>query len=194
MENILKKVSEERAVYKIFPPEKEVFRALELCPIYETKVVILGQDPYHGEGQANGLAFSVNANIPIPPSLRNILKELKDDVGSEFQSGDLTHWAKKGVLLLNSVLTVRESKANSHAHIIGWESYTDDIIRQVSKTRPCVVFMLWGNYAKAKAHLIDSNKHLILTAPHPSPLSAHRGFFGCKHFSKANTYLGADIF
>tara|TARA_B110000977_G_scaffold196767_2_gene277847 strand:+ start:436 stop:1020 length:585 start_codon:yes stop_codon:yes gene_type:complete len=194
MESILKKVAKERTVYKIFPPEKEVFRALELCPIYQTKVLILGQDPYHGEGQAHGLAFSVNENAKIPPSLRNILKELENDVGSKLNSGDLTCWTKSGVLLLNTVLTVRESRANSHANIIGWEAYTDDIIRQVSASQSRVVFMLWGNQAKAKASLIDSSKHLILTAPHPSPLSAHRGFIGCKHFSKANDYLVERIF
>ena len=194
MESILEKVSRERKVYKIFPPEKEVFRALELCPIYRTKVVILGQDPYHGEGQAHGLAFSVNSNVAIPPSLRNILKELYDDVGTTLPNGDLSHWARSGVLLLNSVLTVRESKANSHAHIIGWEAYTDDVIRQVNTSQSGVVFMLWGNYAKAKSNLIDTSRHLVLTAPHPSPLSAHRGFFGCKHFSKANTYLKEKIF
>ena len=194
MEAILKKVSEERKVYKIFPPEKDVFRALELCPIYKTKVVIIGQDPYHGEGQAHGLAFSVKENVTIPPSLKNILKELESDVGTTLSSGDLSQWAANGVLLLNSVLTVRESKANSHAQIIGWEAYTDDIIRQISTSKTNVVFMLWGNHAKSKARLIDENKHLVLIAPHPSPLSAHRGFFGCKHFSKANAYIGEKIF
>ena len=194
MEAILKKVSEERKVYKIFPPEKDVFRALELCPIYKTKVVIIGQDPYHGEGQAHGLAFSVKENVTIPPSLRNILKELESDVGTTLSNGDLSYWASNGVLLLNSVLTVRESKANSHAQIMGWEAYTDDIIRQISTSKNGVVFMLWGNYAKSKARLIDESKHLVLIAPHPSPLSAHRGFFGCKHFSKANAYLDEKIF
>lgn len=190
----MNKVARERKIYKIFPPEKDVFRALELCPIHATKVVILGQDPYHGENQAHGLAFSVNANMPLPPSLRNICKELRDDVGTELENGDLTCWAKQGVLLLNSVLTVRESKANSHAHIIGWEAYTDDVIKQINATQRGVVFMLWGNHAKSKAKLIDATKHLVLTAPHPSPLSAHRGFFGCKHFSKANEYLGEALF
>ena len=194
MENILNRISDERKVYKVFPPDKEVFRALELCPIYKTKVVILGQDPYHGEGQAHGLAFSVNKNITIPPSLRNIIKELHNDVGSILEYGDLSCWAERGVLLLNTVLTVRESKANSHANIIGWEAYTDDIIRQVNTSQEKVVFLLWGNHAKVKMSLIDSKKHLILTAPHPSPLSAHRGFFGCKHFSKANDFLKEKIF
>jgi uracil-DNA glycosylase len=194
MEAILKKIYEERKVYKIYPPEKDVFRALELCPVYKTKVVIIGQDPYHGEGQAHGLAFSVNTNITIPPSLRNIFKELKEDVGTHMHKGDLTSWAKSGVLLLNTVLTVRESKANSHSQIMGWEAYTDDIIRQISTSQSNVVFMLWGNHAKSKARLIDESKHLVLTAPHPSPLSAHRGFFGCKHFSKANEYIGEKIF
>lgn len=194
MESILQKINEERKVYKIFPPEKDVFRALTLCPIYNTKVVILGQDPYHGDGQANGLAFSVNKNVAIPPSLRNIMKELKEDVGTTLDSGDLTCWAENGVLLLNTVLTVRESKANSHANIIGWESYTDDILRQLNTSRNNIVFMLWGNHAKSKARLIDSSKHLVLTASHPSPLSAHRGFFGCKHFSRANEFLNTKIF
>jgi len=194
MENILNKVESERKNYNIFPPGKEDFRALELCPIYATKVVILGQDPYHGIGQANGMAFSVNKDVDIPPSLRNILKELLNDVGTSFENGDLSCWAEKGVLLLNTVLTVRESKANSHAHIMGWEAYTDDIIRQVSTCQSRVVFLLWGNHAKSKTHLVDKSKHLILTEPHTSPLSAHRGFFGRKHLSKANEYLGEKIF
>lgn len=188
------KISKERKIYKIFPPDNEIFKALELCPIYKTKVVILGQDPYHGEGQAHGLAFSVRNNVNIPPSLRNILKEVYEDVGTILDSGDLSCWANNGVLLLNTVLTVRESKPNSHANIIGWEKYTDDIIRQVSQTQPRCVFLLWGNHAKSKYSLIDNTKHLILTAPHPSPLSAHRGFFGCKHFSKANSYLDTKTF
>ena len=194
MESILSKVESERKIYRIFPPGKYVFRALEICPVYKTRVVILGQDPYHGENQANGFAFSVNENIEIPPSLRNILKELYNDTGTMLPNGDLTCWAQKGVLLLNTVLTVRESKANSHAHIMGWEAYTDDIIKQVNMSRSNVVFMLWGNHAKSKMRLIDQTKHLVLTAPHPSPLSAHRGFFGCKHFSKANNYLNETIF
>jgi uracil-DNA glycosylase len=194
MEKILEKVNNERKIYNIYPPEKYVFRALTLCPVYMTKIVILGQDPYHGEGQANGLAFSVNDNVTIPPSLRNILKELYNDTGTKLTSGDLTNWASNGVLLLNTVLTVRESKANSHAGIIGWEDYTDDVIKQVNVSKSKVVFMLWGNHAKTKASLIDQSKHLVLTAAHPSPLSAHRGFFGCKHFSKANEFLNEKIF
>jgi uracil-DNA glycosylase len=194
MNEIMDKISKERKIYKIFPPDNEIFKALELCPIYKTKVVILGQDPYHGEGQAHGLAFSVRNNVNIPPSLRNILKEVYEDVGTILDSGDLSCWANNGVLLLNTVLTVRESKPNSHANIIGWEKYTDDIIRQVSQTQPRCVFLLWGNHAKSKYSLIDNTKHLILTAPHPSPLSAHRGFFGCKHFSKANSYLDTKTF
>ena len=193
-QQIMNKVDDERRVYNIYPPQNQVFRALELCPIHQTKVVIIGQDPYHGTDQANGLAFSVNKGQTMPPSLRNIAKELHDDVGTLLTHGDLSHWAQNGVLLLNTVLTVRESRANSHANIMGWESYTDDIIKQVNTVQPRVVFMLWGNNAKSKAGLIDEKKHLVLKASHPSPLSAHRGFFGCKHFSKANDFLNEEIF
>lgn len=194
MNFIMQKIHDERKLYNIFPSDSEILKAIEICPIHKTKVVILGQDPYHQKGQANGLAFSVNKNQKIPPSLRNIFKELYDDVGVTLPHGDLTEWAQKGILLLNSILTVRESNANSHANIIGWEAYTTDIIKQINVSQNGVVFMLWGNYAKSKAAFIDDKKHLVLVAPHPSPLSAHKGFFGCKHFSKANTYLNEHIF
>jgi uracil-DNA glycosylase len=173
----------------IYPPAELVFNALELCPPKKTKVVILGQDPYHGKDQAMGLAFSVLGGTKIPPSLMNIFKELKSDVGMPIpKSGNLSHWANQGVLLLNATLTVEAENAGSHQGK-GWEQFTDQIIRTVSTEQKHVVFILWGKFAAAKSCLIDEQKHLILTAPHPSPLSSHRGFFGCKHFSQANEYL-----
>lgn len=173
----------------IYPPAELVFNAFELCPPKKTKVVILGQDPYHGKGQAMGLAFSVLGGTPIPPSLQNIFKELRSDVGMPIpESGNLSHWANQGVLLLNATLTVEAERAGSHQGK-GWEQFTDQIIQTISDKKEHVVFLLWGNYAQAKSSLIDESKHLILTAPHPSPLSAHRGFFGCKHFSQTNEYL-----
>ncbi len=166
-----------------------IYRAVELTPVKETRVVILGQDPYHGAGQANGLAFSVNAGVPLPPSLRNIYKEIESDlkVKKDFKNGDLEPWARQGVLLLNSALTVAEGRPGSHKD--KWERETDAIISRVSAERTGVVFMLWGAFAQSKRHLIDESKHLVLVAPHPSPLSAHRGFLGCMHFSKCNEYL-----
>ena len=173
----------------IFPPENIVFNAFEQISENNLNVVIFGQDPYHGAGQANGLAFSVNKGVKIPPSLRNIFKELHSDLGIPIpEHGDLTDWAKQGVLLLNTILTVEEGKPGSHQNI-GWERFTDAIIKKISTERDGVVFILWGNYAKNKIKLIDSNKHLILQAAHPSPLSAYQGFFHCKHFSKTNNYL-----
>ena len=173
----------------IYPPAELVFNALELCAPKKTKVVILGQDPYHGKDQAMGLAFSVLGGTKIPPSLMNIFKELKSDVDMPIpQSGNLSHWANQGVLLLNATLTVEAENAGSHQGK-GWEQFTDHIIETISAKQQHVVFILWGNYAQAKSNLIDESKHLILTAPHPSPLSAHRGFFGCKHFSQTNEYL-----
>lgn len=172
----------------IYPAEKYIFNSLNYTALNSVKIVILGQDPYHGEGQAHGLAFSVPCGKPAPPSLKNIFKELNDDLGIKRDKTDLTDWAKQGVLLLNSVLTVESGRPNSHIHI-GWQAFTDAIIRTISDKRKHVVFMLWGAYAQSKKHLINADKHLILTAPHPSPLSAYRGFFGCKHFSKANEYL-----
>lgn len=180
---------EKEAGKNIFPPEPNVFNAFQKCPFENIKVVVLGQDPYHGFGQANGLAFSVNKGVRIPPSLKNIFKELKTDLGCTIPDhGDLTAWANEGVLLLNAVLTVEEGKPGSHQHK-GWEQFTDEVIRTISREKKGVVFLLWGNYAKGKIDLIDAEKHLILTASHPSPLSAYNGFFHCKHFSKANLYL-----
>jgi uracil-DNA glycosylase len=173
----------------VFPPGKEIFNAFQHCPLEAVKIVILGQDPYHGPGQAHGLSFSVKAGVPFPPSLLNILKEIKTDIGADMPAdGDLTRWADQGVFLLNATLTVRAGQAGSHQNQ-GWEQFTDEVIRVISSSRENVVFMLWGAYAQKKADLIDSKKHLILKAPHPSPLSAHRGFLGCRHFSKANSYL-----
>ena len=173
----------------IYPPAELVYSALELCPPQNTKVVILGQDPYHGKDQAMGLAFSVLGGTKVPPSLMNIFKELKNDVNMPIpQSGNLSHWANQGVLLLNATLTVEAENAGSHQGK-GWEQFTDHIIETISAKQQHVVFILWGNYAQAKSNLIDESKHLILTAPHPSPLSAHRGFFGSKHFSQTNEYL-----
>lgn len=175
--------------HQIFPPGKEIFNAFWHCPLHKVKVVILGQDPYHGEGQAHGLSFSVKPGVPFPPSLLNILKELKNDLGLAMPpNGDLTRWADQGVFLLNATLTVRANQAGSHQNK-GWEIFTDEVIKVINAERNHVVFLLWGAYAQKKAELIDSSRHLILKAPHPSPLSAHRGFFGCGHFSKANEYL-----
>jgi uracil-DNA glycosylase len=172
----------------IYPQPNHWFRALNELPVQDIKVVILGQDPYHGPKQAQGLSFSVPEGHKCPPSLRNIFKELDDDIGIKNESPDLTKWLSQGVLLLNAVLTVEQSKAGSHAKK-GWESITDAVIRAISEQQSNVVFMLWGAYAEKKKSLIDETKHCILTSVHPSPLSAHRGWFGCKHFSKANRYL-----
>ena len=174
---------------KVYPPPKDIFRAFELCPFDQVKVVILGQDPYHGPRQANGLCFSVHPGVDLPPSLLNIFKEISDDLGTPLRcSGDLDDWARQGVLLLNATLTVRAHQAGSHQGK-GWETFTDAVIRKLNEEREGIVFLLWGRYAMNKAPMIDASKHLILTAPHPSPLSAYRGFFGCKHFSQANAYL-----
>ncbi|BBB24148.1 uracil-DNA glycosylase [Isorropodon fossajaponicum endosymbiont JTNG4] len=173
----------------IFPHSKNWFKAFELTAFDKVKVIILGQDPYHGLGQAHGLSFSVVQGVKKPPSLGNIFKELHGDLNIKpSQSGDLTHWATQGVLLLNSVLTVEAHQAASHANQ-GWEVFADGIIKTLSEQRQHLVFMLWGAYAQKKATFIDKDKHLILTTTHPSPLSAHRGFLGCRHFSKANDYL-----
>lgn len=173
----------------IYPKGKEIFNAFDHCPIEKLKVVILGQDPYHGPGQAHGLSFSVREGIPFPPSLLNIFKEINRDLGQSMPPhGDLTKWADQGVLLLNATLTVRAHQAGSHQNK-GWELFTDAVIRKIVATRQNIVFMLWGAYAQKKAAFIDEDKHLKLHAPHPSPLSAHRGFLGCGHFSKANAYL-----
>lgn len=173
----------------VYPPATDVFNAFKYTPFSAVKVVILGQDPYHGEGQAHGLAFSVHNHIAIPPSLLNIYKEIADDIGAiPPQNGNLTHWAEQGVLLLNTVLTVAANQANSHRNQ-GWEAFTDDVIRSLNHAPQHIVFLLWGKPAQSKIPLIDQNKHTILTAPHPSPLSAYRGFFGCKHFSQTNYAL-----
>lgn len=173
----------------IYPPPTQIFRAFDLCPVDQVKVVILGQDPYHGPNQAHGLCFSVQDTIPPPPSLVNIYKELNTDVGKPIpQSGNLTSWAKQGVLLLNATLTVRARQAGSHQRV-GWEKFTDATIKYLSENREDLVFLLWGKYAQDKGQVINPKKHLILEAAHPSPLSAHNGFFGCRHFSKANIYL-----
>lgn len=185
-------VQEERRRYEVYPPQELVFNAFRLTPFSEVKVVILGQDPYHNVGQAHGLSFSVPEGIAFPPSLKNIFAELSTDIEG-FQipsSGDLTKWAKQGVLLLNATLTVRAHQAASHQKQ-GWERFTDEIIAKVSSELEHVVFLLWGSYAQQKAVLIDASKHLVLKAVHPSPLSVYRGFFGCRHFSKANAYLQA---
>lgn len=179
-------------IYKdrdVFPPREFLFRALELTSLDCVKVVILGQDPYHGKGEANGLAFSVNKGIRIPPSLKNIYKELNSDLEIDIPNhGDLTKWAKQGVLLLNSVLTVEKDKPGSHRNM-GWEEYTDTIIKEISKSKKSIVFILWGKYAQSKRCLIDEKKHLVISSPHPSPFSATRGFFKSKPFSRCNAYL-----
>lgn len=171
------------------PKRENIFRAFEITNFSDLKIVILGQDPYHGENQANGLAFAVNKNNKIPPSLRNIFNEIKNDLNIDpLTSKDLESWASQGVLLLNSSLSVKLGIANSHSKL-GWELFTNKILKEISLMKNKVVFVLWGNFAKKKESLIDTKKHLILKAPHPSPLSAYRGFFGCKHFSKANDFL-----
>ncbi|TCU14396.1 uracil-DNA glycosylase [Rhizobium sullae] len=180
---------QKRSGKRIFPKGSEYFRALDLTPLAEVKVVILGQDPYHGLGQAHGLCFSVRPGVRIPPSLVNIYKEMETDLGIKPpRHGFLEHWARQGVLLLNSVLTVEEAQAASHQGK-GWERFTDAVIRKVNEECESVVFMLWGSYAQRKAAFVDTYRHLVLKAPHPSPLSAHNGFFGCRHFSKANAFL-----
>ena len=189
---LYKKVKEEYATRKIFPPADDIFNAFEFTPLSQVKVVILGQDPYHGDGQAHGLCFSVKPDVDIPPSLVNIYKELHEDLGLYIPNhGYLEKWAKQGVMLLNTVLTVRAHQANSHRGI-GWEEFTDAAIRVLNEQDRPMVFLLWGKPAQMKKSMLHNPKHLILTAPHPSPLSAHRGFFGCKHFSKTNEFLEAN--
>ena len=184
-------VRHEYQTQQIFPPARLIFNAFDLCPFDRVKVVIIGQDPYHGIGQAHGLSFSVNENIELPPSLRNIYKEIRSDLGIEpLPHGNLERWARQGVLLLNATLTVRANMAGSHqGH--GWEQFTDCAIKTLATQREHIVFMLWGNYAQQKSQFIDPAKHLILKSVHPSPLSASRGWFGSKHFSQANNYLAA---
>ena len=182
-------LKKEYSTRRIYPHMNDIFNALKYTSFENTKVVIIGQDPYHGAGQAHGLCFSVKPEIQFPPSLRNIFKELKDDIGKEIpQSGELTDWAKQGVLMLNAVLTVREGQPTSHSKI-GWETFTDRVIAELNNKKTPVVFLLWGAYAQKKAEIITNPIHKKLLSVHPSPLSASRGFFGCKHFSKTNQLL-----
>ena len=182
-------LEEEYKNYTVYPPKKDILNAFLLTPYSEVKVVLLGQDPYHQRGQAHGLAFSVNYGIKTPPSLVNMYKELHDDLGLYIpNNGFLEKWAKQGVLLLNTTLTVRDSQANSHSGI-GWQTFTDNVIKSLNEREKPIIFILWGNNAKSKEKFIDTNKHYILKGVHPSPLSANKGFFGCKHFSEANRIL-----
>lgn len=182
-------VKQEYANYRIYPPGRRIFAAFDHCSFDDLKVVIIGQDPYHGPDQANGLCFSVNDHIISPPSLVNIFKEIKSDLGKEIPpTGNLERWADQGVLLLNATLTVRAHSPGSHQNK-GWEQFTDAVIRVVSEEKEGVVFLLWGAYAQRKGEIIDAKKHLVLKSAHPSPFAANRGFFGCKHFSKTNEYL-----
>ena len=188
-EELISFVKNEYANHEIFPKGSEIFNAFAHCPFDKLKVVILGQDPYHGPGQAHGLSFSVREGVPFPPSLLNIFKEINKDLDQSMPSnGNLTRWADQGVLLLNATLTVRAHEAGSHQKK-GWENFTDAVIKEIAAQKSNVVFMLWGAYAQKKASFIDETNHLKLHAPHPSPLSAHRGFLGCGHFSKTNQYL-----
>lgn len=188
-EQLTRFVHQEYATHTVYPPGKQIFAAFDSCPFEQVKVVILGQDPYHEPRQAHGLCFSVNDGIPFPPSLQNIFKEIESDLGIPVPaSGDLTRWAQQGVLLLNATLTVRAHQAASHQGK-GWETFTDAVIHKLAEEREHLVFILWGSYAQRKGEFIDSRRHLVLKSPHPSPLSAHRGFFGNHHFSQANRYL-----
>lgn len=187
--NLTNFVRDEYRTKTVYPPARLIFNAFDQCPFDEVEVVIVGQDPYHEPGQAHGLCFSVNDGVEIPPSLQNIYKEIHDDLGKPIpHSGNLERWARQGVLLLNATLTVQAHRAGSHQGK-GWEEFTDAAIRHLANERENLVFILWGAYAQKKGENIDTNRHLVLKSPHPSPLSAHRGFFGNKHFSKANEYL-----
>ena len=188
-ENLTRYVRSEYAVGAVYPPGAQMFAAFDACPFDKVRVVILGQDPYHEPGQAHGLCFSVNDGVAFPPSLVNIFKEIADDLGKPVPtSGNLMRWAEQGVLLLNATLTVRAHLAGSHQNK-GWETFTDAVIHRLAEEREHIVFILWGSYAQRKGAFIDRNRHLVLQSPHPSPLSAYRGFFGNKHFSRANAYL-----
>ena len=191
-ESLVRVLRQEKAAGKIiYPPGSQIFRAFDLTPVDQVKVVILGQDPYHGPGQAHGLSFSVPSGVPAPPSLKNIFKEIESDLGVRMSGQpNLESWARQGVLLLNAVLTVRASEAASHGRI-GWQEFTDAVIKYISDNCTGVVFMLWGNFARTKADLIDASKHVVLEAAHPSPL-ARGAFFGCRHFSRANSWLIAN--
>ena len=191
MEDLRSFLAQEKASHAVFPPGSEIFSAFAHTPFRQVRVVILGQDPYHGPGQAHGLCFSVRRGVPVPPSLKNIFKELNEGLGLPIPPhGELTAWAKQGVLLLNTVLTVRAHQANSHRNQ-GWERLTDRVIEVLNDRREGLVFVLWGSAAGRKAQMIDGRKHLVLRAPHPSPLSAYRGFFGCGHFQQINAHLEA---
>lgn len=188
-QNLMSQVNKAYETTTVFPPKDKIYNAFDLTPLENTKVVILGQDPYHGAGQAQGLAFSTPEEIKNPPSMRNMLKEINEDMGSSHcENGDLTSWAKDGVLLINAILTVEEAKAKSH-HKMGWEKFTDNLITFISNNCSDIVFILWGASAIKKQKIIDESKHHILSGVHPSPLSAYRGFFGCKHFSQTNDIL-----
>ncbi len=182
-------VKQEYATHTIFPQGKDIFKAFDGCSFNALKVVILGQDPYHGPGQAHGLCFSVQEGVPKPPSLKNIFKEIHNDLGNPIpDSGNLENWAAQGVLLLNATLTVRQGQPGSHQNK-GWEAFTDAVIKLISEQKQGIVFLLWGAYAQKKGAIIDTTRHYVLTSPHPSPFSADRGFFGCQHFSKTNKFL-----
>jgi uracil-DNA glycosylase len=186
--NLWQKVKQEYAATKCFPPKNQIFRAIELTPFDDVKVVIIGQDPYHNDFQANGLCFSVSDKVSAPPSLKNIFQELKDDLGIAKTSNELESWAKQGVLLLNAALTVRAHSPNSHSDL-GWEKFTDFIIKEISEKKENIVFVLWGAFAQKKEVLINVSKHFVLKSAHPSPFSVYRGFFGSRPFSKINDYL-----
>jgi uracil-DNA glycosylase len=191
IKNILLEISEKIRAHEkkvIFPKKEDLFRAFLLCDVPQVKVVILGQDPYHGENQATGLSFSVPEGQKLPPSLQNIFKELEDDLSIKNTNGDLSKWASEGVLLLNSVLSVNKGEPASHKEV-GWEKFTDEVIKYLSDEKENLVFVLWGNFAISKKNLINENKHLVITSPHPSPFSVHKGFFGSKPFSKINNFL-----
>lgn len=188
-ESLIAFVKQEYATKRIFPPGSRIFAAFDACPFDKVKVVILGQDPYHDDGQANGLCFSVAPGMPMPPSLINIFREVSSDIGTPMpQNGDLSRWAEQGVLLLNATLTVEAHRAGSHQGK-GWEDFTDEVVMRLARDRENIVFMLWGSYAQRKGAFIDRSRHLVLSSPHPSPLSAYRGFFGNHHFSQANAWL-----
>lgn len=190
-QELIEFVKSEYKTQSVYPPGREIFNALDQCAFEKVGVVIIGQDPYHGAGQANGLCFSVREGMRMPPSLVNIFKEIKSDLGKPIPiHGDLKHWAQQGVLLLNATLTVRASTPGSHQNK-GWEIFTDAVIKKISDEKENLVFLLWGAYAQKKGEVIDQSKHLVLSSPHPSPFSADRGFFGNKHFSKTNTYLSS---
>lgn len=187
--NLTDFVKKEYSTANVFPHPKDIFRSFDMCPFDTVRVVILGQDPYHGPNQANGLSFAVHTGIPLPPSLKNIFKEIQSDMGyTPYPDGDLSRWAKQGVLLLNATLTVRDGEPGTHQKK-GWEEFTDAAIKALSDERKGIVFILWGNYAKKKGSMIDKTKHLVIESAHPSPFSAYNGFFGSKPFSQTNTYL-----